>query len=60
MIISQFGKGTLQKAIPAHLQQQGVQPEKRGQTAWADQASPLGFTKHEQLVAFCRDMDLIF
>ena len=60
-IISQLAKGTLQKEIPAYLQQQKVVPaslssvEKR--LNFIKEA--LGFSKNEQLVAYCKDKHII-
>jgi two-component system capsular synthesis response regulator RcsB len=60
-IVSQLAKGTLQKDIPAFLQQQQVRAsslssvEKRLNQI----KEALGFTKNEQLVAYCKDYHII-
>ena len=61
LIISQLAKGTLQKDIPVYLQQNGVRAsslssvEKRLNQI----KEVLGFTKNEQLVAYCKDKRII-
>jgi DNA-binding NarL/FixJ family response regulator len=61
MIISQLAKGTLQKDIPAYLEQSGMRAsslssvEKRLNQI----KESLGFTKNEQLVAYCKDFKII-
>lgn len=61
MVISQLAKGTLQKDIPAYLQQSGMRAsslssvEKRLNQI----KEVLGFTKNEQLVAYCKDNKVI-
>jgi len=60
-VISQLAHGTLQKDIPAYLQQQGLKAaslssvEKRLNQI----KEALGFTKNEQLVAYCKDHKVI-
>jgi len=61
MIVSQLAKGTYQKEIPAYLQQQKVKAsslssvEKRLNQI----KEALGFTKNEQLIAYCKDYKII-
>jgi two-component system capsular synthesis response regulator RcsB len=61
MIVSQLAQGTLQKEIPVYLHQQGVKAsslssvEKRLNQI----KEALGFTKNEQLVAYCKDYKVI-
>jgi two-component system capsular synthesis response regulator RcsB len=61
MIVSQLAKGTFQKEIPAYLQQQKVRAsslssvEKRLNQI----KEALGFTKNEQLIAYCKDYHII-
>jgi len=61
VIISQLANGTLQKDIPAYLQQQNMTPsglssiEKRLNQI----KEALGFAKNEQLVAYCKDRRII-
>lgn len=61
LIISQLAQGTLQKDIPAFLQQSGARAsslssvEKRLNQI----KEALGFTKNEQLVAYCKDHRVI-
>jgi two-component system capsular synthesis response regulator RcsB len=60
-IISLLSKGMLQKDIPDYLQQKDIKPsglssiEKRLNLM----KESLGFTKNEQLVAYCKDFGLI-
>jgi two-component system capsular synthesis response regulator RcsB len=60
-IISLLSNGTLQKDIPDYLQQNNIKPsglssvEKRLNLM----KEVLGFTKNEQLIAFCKDMGII-
>jgi len=60
-IISLLAQGMRQKDIPLHLQQNHIKPsglssiEKRLNLM----KEVLGFTKNEQLVAYCKDMDII-
>jgi two-component system capsular synthesis response regulator RcsB len=60
-IISLLANGTSLKNIPDHLQQKGIRPsglssvEKRLNYI----KTMLGFSKNEQLVAFCKDMGII-
>ena len=60
-IILQLAKGTLQKEIPAYLRQNQIQPaglssvEKRLNQI----KEALGFTKNEQLIAYCKDYKII-
>jgi DNA-binding NarL/FixJ family response regulator len=61
MIISQLAKGTLQKNIPAYLQQQGTRAsslssvEKRLNLI----KDAFGFSTNEQLIAYCKDRRII-
>jgi two-component system capsular synthesis response regulator RcsB len=61
MIITQLAKGTLQKNIPAYLQQQGTKAsslssvEKRLNLI----KEALGFSTNEQLIAYCKDRRII-
>ncbi|WP_394331143.1 response regulator [Arcticibacter svalbardensis] len=61
MIVSQLAQGTLQKDIPTYLEQQGARAsslssvEKRLNQI----KEALGFTKNEQLVAYCKDYKII-
>lgn len=58
IIITLLAQGMLQKDIPAHLQRNGIKPsglssiEKR----LNQMKDALGFTKNEQLVAYCKDL----
>ena len=60
-IISLLSQGTLQKDIPAYLQQNNIKPsglssvEKRLNLMKEE----LAFTKNEQLVAYCKDFGII-
>ena len=60
-IITLLAQGMLQKDIPAHLQCNGIKPsglssiEKR----LNQMKDALGFTKNEQLVAYCKDLGAI-
>ncbi|PWV54451.1 response regulator transcription factor [Chitinophaga sp. S165] len=60
-IITLLAQGILQKDIPAHLQYKGIKPsglssvEKR----LNQMKDMLGFTKNEQLVAYCKDLGAI-
>ncbi|WP_217606898.1 response regulator [Chitinophaga sp. GbtcB8] len=60
-IITLLAQGMLQKDIPAHLQQNGIKPsglssiEKR----LNQMKDALGFSKNEQLVAYCKDLGAI-
>ncbi|QHS56530.1 response regulator transcription factor [Mucilaginibacter sp. 14171R-50] len=61
MVIAQLAKGTLQKNIPAYLQQQGIKAnslssiEKRLNQI----KDALGFTNNVQLIAYCKDYRII-
>jgi two-component system capsular synthesis response regulator RcsB len=61
MIITQLAKGTLQKNIPAYLQQQGTKAsslssvEKRLNLI----KEAFGFSTNEQLIAYCKDRRII-
>lgn len=60
-IISLLSRGTLQKDIPVYLQENDIKPsglssvEKRLNTM----KEVLGFSKNEQLVAYCKDFGII-
>lgn len=60
-IITQLAQGTLQKDIPAYLYREQIKPsglssvEKR----LNQMKDALGFTKNEQLVAYCKDQGVI-
>lgn len=60
-IITLLAQGMLQKDIPAYLQQKRIKPsglssiEKR----LNQMKDVLGFTKNEQLIAYCKDMGII-
>ncbi|SEM40863.1 DNA-binding response regulator, NarL/FixJ family, contains REC and HTH domains [Chitinophaga rupis] len=60
-IITLLAQGMLQKDIPDHLQQNGIKPsglssiEKR----LNQMKEALGFSKNEQLVAYCKDLGAI-
>lgn len=61
MIVTQLAEGTRQKDIPAYLQQNGAKAsslssvEKRLNQI----KEALGFTKNEQLIAYCKDNKII-
>lgn len=60
-IIGQLAQGTFQKKIPVYLEEQGMKPtslssiEKRLNQI----KESLGFTKNEQLIAYCKDRKVI-
>ena len=60
-VITLLAKGALQKDIPTYLEQLDIKPaglssvEKRLNLI----RETLGFTKNEQLIAFCKDMGVI-
>ncbi|MES2063515.1 MAG: response regulator [Bacteroidota bacterium] len=60
-IIGQLAQGTFQKKIPDYLKEQGMKPtslssiEKR----LNEIKESLGFTKNEQLIAYCKDRKII-
>jgi two-component system capsular synthesis response regulator RcsB len=61
MILSQLAQGTLQKNIPDYLQQQGMRASSQSsvEKRLNQIRSALGFTKNEQLIAYCKDYRVI-
>jgi two-component system capsular synthesis response regulator RcsB len=60
MILSQLAQGTLQKNIPDYLQQQGMRASSQSsvENGLIRSENALGFTKNEQLIAYCKDYKL--
>jgi two-component system capsular synthesis response regulator RcsB len=61
MILSQLVQGTMQKNIPAYLQQQGMRASSQSsvEKRLNQIRGALGFTKNEQLIAYCKDYNVI-
>jgi DNA-binding NarL/FixJ family response regulator len=61
MIVSQLAQGTLQKNIPAYLEAQGVRASSQSsvEKRLNQIRGALGFTKNEQLIAYCKDCKVI-
>ncbi|QJB35507.1 response regulator [Chitinophaga oryzae] len=60
-IITLLAQGVLQKDIPAHLQRSGITPSGLSsiEKKLSQMKSVLGFSKNEQLVAYCKDIGVI-
>ncbi|MBC9913891.1 response regulator [Chitinophaga varians] len=60
-IIQLLAQGTLQKDIPVYLQRKGITPSGLSsiEKKLNHMKSVLGFTKNEQLVAYCKDIGAI-
>ncbi|NLU96082.1 response regulator [Chitinophaga sp. Ak27] len=60
-IITLLAQGMLQKDIPAHLQRNGIKPSGLSsiEKKLNQMKDALGFTKNEQLVAYCKDLGAI-
>lgn len=60
-IISQLSSGTLQKNIPAYLEANNITPSKLSsiEKRLRIMKDELGFSKNEQLVAYCKDNGII-
>jgi Response regulator containing a CheY-like receiver domain and an HTH DNA-binding domain len=61
MIISLLAQGKRQKDIPAYLKQAGIHPSSLSslEKRLNQMKVTLGFSKNEQLIAFCKDMGVI-
>jgi len=57
-ILTLLAQGMLQKDIPAHLQRNGIKPSGLSsiEKKLNQMKDALGFTKNEQLVAYCKDL----
>nr|WP_295867557.1 response regulator [uncultured Chitinophaga sp.] len=60
-IITLLAQGVLQKDIPTHLQRSGITPSGLSsiEKKLSQMKSVLGFSKNEQLVAYCKDIGVI-
>lgn len=60
-IIALLSNGVLQKEIPSHLKEKNIVPSGLSSVEkhLAIMKEVLGFTKNEQLIAFCKDMGII-
>jgi two-component system capsular synthesis response regulator RcsB len=61
LVISQLAKGMLQKDIPAYLEQNGFRASSLSsvEKRLSQMKEAFGFTKNEQLVAYCKDYKII-
>lgn len=61
IIITLLAQGMLQKDIPGHLQRNGIKPSGLSsvEKKLNQMKDALGFTKNEQLVAYCKDLGAI-
>jgi len=61
VILSQLAEGTMQKNIPDHLKKLGMRASSQSsvEKRLNQIRSALGFTKNEQLIAYCKDYNII-